>query len=177
MVPSWELRIVCAFCDCYTHTHPNQKYRMEWLSTSSRYITTRMTASTRQLLGEGDELLPSYMGIVINHYIFKDPYLKKTILWNVKRGFLTFARLDLEIPAILQPGGTRKLQGESVHLWNLTSPKFKIDTKSDGLETVSQVSTHYKVSPYKRYKWSSYNPYNFPILSRVTTWGYNEPPI
>lgn len=91
--------------------------------------------------------------------------------------FLTFARLDLEIPAILQPGGTRKLQGESVHFWNLTSPKFKIDTKSDGLETVSQVSTHYKVSPYKRYKWSSYNPYNFPILSRVTTWGYNEPPI
>ena len=107
------------------------------------------------------------------------PFIKimLTLLWNVKRGFLTFARLDLEIPAILQPGGTRKLQGESVHLWNLTSPKFMIDTKSDGLETVSQVSTHYKVSPYKRYKWSSYNPYNFPILSRVTTWGYNEPPI
>lgn len=47
-------------------------------------------------------------------------------------------------------------------------------------QTQPATTTHYKVSLYKRYKWNSYviaiTSLNF-LLERVTTWGYNEPPI
>ena len=57
LAPSWESWIVCAFCDCYP---PNENTRCNGSAIIS-WKTTRMTASTRQLLGEGDELLPSYV--------------------------------------------------------------------------------------------------------------------
>ena len=147
MVPSWESRIVCACCDCL---HPPTKIPDGMAQPSSRGKPTRMTVAstifclsnekTRRLLGEGDEVLPNYIYGDYNNslfYIIGSLYKEKQYYGMSKGFFLTFARLDLEIPAILQPG---KLQGESVHLWNLTSPKFKIDTKRDGLEKVSQVS-------------------------------------
>ena len=59
----------------------------------------------------GDEILPSYIGILINHY--KDPYEPTRIQWKVGPGFL--GRGSININGVFDLGGWPSVVKGSLH--------------------------------------------------------------